>query len=1644
MNKRFFYSCLALILSISLVFGSVSVWAEPLDGVGTETGVTDTPEEAPNPGEEETRQETPEGTEPGAEEPEGDTPEAEEPAPAAEEPATEEPVPGAEPSDSVSENAAELPGEESVSEDELPAAEEPDEEIEEEGDAEYLKLLGDIPLEDEPEPLSVLEDGMSVMNAPEVDERAKQVSFNRIDELPELRYQSHGICWAYSTNAVAELDMVVDGVVSKNEIEYSPVHTAYFTSHSNLDGAADPLGGTAGDTSRIKNGKNWLQGGNIIFGTQVMANWTGAVNRSEILDDTVAKEEDVLDPDLQYGIDSCHIQGIYEVSLPEDRLLAKDSIVKHGGISVSYYETDSYYDSSHNSYYCSALKGTNHAVTAVGWDDSFPKENFKNSGSGNGPKENGAWLIRNSWANNGGRDYSHRGYFWLSYEDKSLRDSAYAVDAESVSNYDNNYQYDGTIRFEGGGQKGKTVDKVTAANVFRVRSNQKEDELLKAVGFESYQTVNAEYTVKVYTDLTDPAKPDSGTKAAEESGSFTYSGYYTVKLPEAVRLKPGTVFSVVVTLSKPGGTPKIAVDSGASTEWLDITCHAEEGQSYLLWNGWYDYGKNNGKNIRIKAFTSFDIENPPASVKINRGGSEVTGQTVDLDAGEETLLTAEVLPAECENKNVIWSSSNPSVATVDKDGHVTALKGGSTVISARTELMGKRAKCTVNVTQKVFLEEKEPVKAGSTGVLTATLADGISLNSVRAVEWKSSEEKVATVAAVSANSLSANFTAKSPGKTKITVSVNFTDDSYAKDYIELEVGRPLSGLSFGEKEIVVEEGEEIYVNLSIEPEDAVGYELFWSSDDIGIADITADQFGQVVLYGLSIGETAIHVRNEDSTITASCPVKVAGRLVERVELDPLTLTFEGIGEEGRLQATVIPNDAADTAVTWTSSDKNVASVDDSGLVTARGYGKAVITVKTRDGGHTAKCEVTALKTAEKLEFDTDEVTVGLSGKASLKLNITPEDADLGDFEVSSNNPGVAEYNAGYVYAGAKAGTAVLTASAVYPSGKTVVSQCAVTVKSIPMEELTVSPSSNPVYVGESTTVTVLPSPKNADGGAGFTVGEPEIEILSGEKAPVEVLYGSGTGLFTVKGVEKGDAKLTFYSSGVSGNCVINVRYSTKPVPETVPEYSVVFMNQETELKSIKVKSGNTLEGKTPGEPSGDGVFLGWYHNNSLWNLSLPVRQNLKLYAAFAKESDTGAEKNSGSGLDGALNISEPEKTGSGSIYMVEGQKGSLGEGEWTVKSQSTTGMLKVGKKNGSLQAKKAGTATLECSSGQNAGKTYEVTVIKPKVQLKEGEGKKLTLLVGEAGELVLTGIASENRANYPVTWRSSNSKTAAVIDTSDGNNITASVNAISKGSTTVYACVCGKSYKFRVKVTDTFKQTKDDFNAGRIFMNPLQSATIKHRSFKPKKAKSWSVADTPLEVTEVDKNGNPKKWKNEAVEITKSGKITAVGLGVTELHGVDESGGTMDLTVTVRQVPAKDVVYVGLNKKETIKYYKVKNKKAVWSTDNSGITGPVEKGKVEGLSVGKADVECVYSGFTFSSPVYVEDPKCSVTELDMQVGNKRMLKLTDTTQSVLWTSSNKSVAFVDENGMVYARKPGKATLKVKINGKTCKVKVNVR
>ncbi|MCR5488005.1 MAG: hypothetical protein K6F35_10880 [Lachnospiraceae bacterium] len=419
---------------------------------------------------------------------------------------------------------------------------------------------------------------------------------------PPTRSQSpYGTCWAHSAIALSEFYLISHGLKDNTaevdrDVDYSELALAYFCYNQ----APDPVNGSTGDKVTFNRSAgekhSFLDfGGNLNFAAQSLMRFNGVTNDED--DAAYANAENVLAYGLEesygYSRDQAHLKNEYLLNIKENKKLVKQAIKENGIVGVSIYAADAYMNSAKHAFYNHENTTTNHAVAVVGWDDDYPASNFKTA-----PPENGAWLVRNSWTTN--TKFAYHSYFWLSYCDKSLADTAYVFEMADPDNgefYDNNYNYDSQLHYS----LGESYDRY--ANVFTVVKNA---ETLKAVQLDAGDSNPGAYTVKIYKNLRSAMEPESGTLVNEAvtQGSLPYAGKYTITLNSPVELSEGETFSVVVSTQNP-------IDRERDMTWkdqiiMDVSIHPGESFGYSG-GSWKDLSNSanagTAGNLCIRALT---------------------------------------------------------------------------------------------------------------------------------------------------------------------------------------------------------------------------------------------------------------------------------------------------------------------------------------------------------------------------------------------------------------------------------------------------------------------------------------------------------------------------------------------------------------------------------------------------------------------------------------------------------------------------------------------------------------------------------------------------------------------------------------------------------------------------------------------------------------------------------------------------------------------------------------------------------------------------------------------------------------------------------------------------------------------------------
>ena len=494
---------------------------------------------------------------------------------------------------------------------------------------------------------------------------------------------------------------------------------------------------------------------------------------------------------------------------------------------------------------------------------------------------------------------------------------------------------------------------------------------------------------------------------------------------------------------------------------------------------------------------------------------EISRNTLNLVVGESGTLTAAVWPQTATDKSYTWTSTNPEIADVDQSGKVVAKTAGTTTIIATTTDGGHIAACEVTsyipyvpVTGITLSRDKATVVKGETVTITATVYPENA--SVKTVNWSSDAPCVACF-----NDYG-EITGVSAGHATITAKAgNFAATC------QITVIVPVTALSINKNEIILEEGESETLVADIAPEDATDKAVTWTSSDTAVAGVDAS--GRVS--ALAAGSAVIRVTSGDGASTASCRITVtpAAVPVSSIALNKTGIVLEA-GASEVLTATVLPANATDRVIKWTSSAPSVARVDASGRVTAAGIGTATITATA--GGKSANCTVTVSQImVSRIEVSDADVDVG--GTVTLVAAVHPDNAADKSVTWSTDDAQVATVSGTGVVSGHRAGIARITVVANDGSG--VSGSCTVTVNNVAVSSVSINPNEITVLEGKSASLSAVIEPENATDKS--VIWSSDNESVAKVDASGHITAGSaGVAVITV----------TTADGGKTGTCTVTV------------------------------------------------------------------------------------------------------------------------------------------------------------------------------------------------------------------------------------------------------------------------------------------------------------------------------------------------------------------------------------------------------------------------------------------------------------------------------------------------------------------------
>ncbi len=703
-------------------------------------------------------------------------------------------------------------------------------------------------------------------------------------------------------------------------------------------------------------------------------------------------------------------------------------------------------------------------------------------------------------------------------------------------------------------------------------------------------------------------------------------------------------------------------------------------------------------------------------------GIKINSEDMKVPVGETRTLTATLSPSNATNKNIIWKSSNETVATVSSKGTVKGKETGMAEISAISEDGGYKAVIEVTVIRpasSVSLNFSSiTLGAGKKKTLEASVRPLTATD--KTVKWKSNNKKVAKV------SSDGVVTAVSAGTATITCT---SRDGYASAKCKVTVSQPATGIKAKAEKVTVKIGTPKKLKVTVLPETASNKYVLWSTADAKIATVDSDG----TVKGLKKGKVKITATTADGLHKADITVTVE-KPVKSVSINKTTLTIN-VGKTSVLKASVKPSGASDKKVSWSSSDNDVLTVSSDGKVTAKSAGYAVVTCTTRDGKKKAQCSVLVKQPVTGVSIPR-KATVDVGETLKLKADIKPSTASNGAVEWISGNEKIAKVTSKGVVKPLKTGKVKITVVTKDGGYK---DTCTVTVVK-EVKGISLSKEAT-LFLGETKTLKVKFSPSDAT--------NKKLQWKSSKKSVAKV---SADGVITP--VKEGTAKITAISKDGSFKATCKVTVKT------------AFTSVKLSKTEISLDAGSTYNLKVKKKPADATEAITWKTSNK----AVAVVNEDGVITAIGKGSAkiTGKTEH-GDKLVCKVTVNQPVTS-----VKISAKKAELYIGDtlnltakvrpsdadnksfkWTTSDKSVATV-----KNGKVTPKAPGVVTITATAANGVKAQCKITVKKHVSSVALSE-ESISLFVGKTYTLI-HDVAPIDATDKSVVWSTSDEAVATV------------------------------------------------------------------------------------------------------------------------------------------------------------------------------------------------------------------------------------------------------------------------------------------
>lgn len=416
----------------------------------------------------------------------------------------------------------------------------------------------------------------------------------------------------------------------------------------------------------------------------------------------------------------------------------------------------------------------------------------------------------------------------------------------------------------------------------------------------------------------------------------------------------------------------------------------------------------------------------------------------------------------------------------------------------------------------------------------------------------------------------------------------------------------VTGITLSPTSFELTEGESVTLTATVSPSDAANKNVQWSSSnpDIQVSNGTVTTSfkpgaATTTVNGREmLGKGTITAKTEDGGKTATCEITVFAKTIAVTGIsmsdDYLFLTK---GQSHTLKATVVPDNATDKTVQWTTSDASVANVDQNGTVNAISSGNATITASA--GDKSATCAVSVIIPVTSITLNKTSLTLEKGSCEVLTATVSPQNATNKEVKWTSSDASVAYVSNGVVTA-RKAGDATITASVADFSAT-----CTVSVI-VPVTSITLSSQELTMRVGDTALLEASVLPEDAtDKTLVWDSSDTNIATVDGGRITA---VGFGTVFISAQaGNEVETCVVTVLTDSHEGVTASYLGGDFTAVDGFIPsgsiDFSVTNMSTETiTVKTVQLFDG-MIEGKSETLSLGEDIAPGKNHE---WSFDIPA------------------------------------------------------------------------------------------------------------------------------------------------------------------------------------------------------------------------------------------------------------------------------------------------------------------------------------------------------------------------------------------------------------------------------------------------------